>query len=241
MAFNIAGRRYRPRVFTTILTLALIGVLFGLGAWQLDRMREKRALFADFAAGARSTVNLSAVSSGRGVRYQRVAAAGHFDSKHQILLDNLTHDGQAGYHVLTPFVTDAGSMVLVDRGWISQGVTRSDLPDVSVGTGMRTITGRLDELPRAGIALRNPASDDSWPRVLSYPDMAELQTLFDRRLYPQIVLLDPDQPDGHVREWRPATFPPERHLGYAITWFALAATVLIIHLVTSLQRTPGRA
>jgi surfeit locus 1 family protein len=41
-----------------------------------------------------------------------------------------------------------------------------------------------------------------------------------------------------VRAWQPSTFPPERHLGYAITWFALAATVAVLFVALNLRRAP---
>jgi surfeit locus 1 family protein len=42
------------------------------------------------------------------------------------------------------------------------------------------------------------------------------------------LLLNPDEADGFVREWKPALMEPEKHVGYAIQWFGLAATVVVI-------------
>jgi surfeit locus 1 family protein len=54
-----------------------------------------------------------------------------------------------------------------------------------------------------------------------------------------LLLLDAGAPDGFEREWRPAMrFGPERHLGYAIQWFALALALTVIFVALSLQRTP---
>ena len=43
-----------------------------------------------------------------------------------------------------------------------------------------------------------------------------------------MLLLAPEQGSGFVREWRPDVFPPERHRAYAVTWFTLAAVVVIV-------------
>src|SRR5260370_22993896 len=51
-----------------------------------------------------------------------------------------------------------------------------------------------------------------------------------------LVLLDPAEPDGSVRSWAPPGFPPMRHIGYAVQWFALALTLLVIYVVTNLRR-----
>jgi surfeit locus 1 family protein len=53
-----------------------------------------------------------------------------------------------------------------------------------------------------------------------------------------LVLLDPGEPDGYVRDWSPPGFPPIRHIGYAVQWFALALTLFILWVVTNLRR-PG--
>ena len=222
---------------STLLVITLLAALLTLGLWQLDRMREKQLLFAEFAAGTRATVNLMSLPAGTDARYQHATVAGHYDSEHQVLLDNMTHQGRVGYRVLTPLRFGSERTLLVDRGWIPMGDSRQQIPDVKVGTQDRVATGRLDELPRAGIHLATPSDANApWPRVLSYPTMEEVRNAVSRDAYPYILLLDADQPDGFVREWQPATFPPQRHLGYAVTWFALAATLLVIYVATNLQR-----
>jgi surfeit locus 1 family protein len=238
MALRIGNRVFAPGVFATVLTIMLVIALASLGRWQLERMREKQALFDAFESGGGAAVHLSMVPPSAARRYQRVAAIGHYDSAHQLLLDNMTHDGRAGFHVLTPLVIDAGRSVLVDRGWVPLGATREQLPDVAVAEGDRTVVGRLNDLPAAGIELAAAPPSGPWPRVASYPKMDELVKLLQLPLYPKVLLLDADQPDGFVREWQPAAFPPERHLGYAITWFALAFTLLAIYVFVNLRPAP---
>jgi len=50
--------------------------------------------------------------------------------------------------------------------------------------------------------------------------------------------LDPSMAIGYARdlELLPNTLPPDRHLGYAVQWFALAAAVLVIALVLTVRR-----
>jgi surfeit locus 1 family protein len=51
-----------------------------------------------------------------------------------------------------------------------------------------------------------------------------------------LILLDAGEPDGYVRNWAPPGFPPMRHIGYAVQWFALALTLFVIYVVTNLRR-----
>jgi surfeit locus 1 family protein len=167
-------------------------------------------------------------------RYQRVEVAGRYDPEHQILLDNITLNGAVGYFVLTPLRRSDGAQLLVNRGWVRQSPIRSELPEISVGAGTRTVRGRVDELPRAGIHLAAPDLA-GWPRVMNFPDSAEIAAVLGGRVYPQILLLDPVEPDGFRREWHPPGLGPLRHVAYAVQWFALALTAVILGVVLSLR------
>ena len=97
------------------------------------------------------------------------------------------------------------------------------------------VDGRLDELPRPGIELAAPEGK-GWPRLVSYPRMEELAAALGHELHPQRILLDPRDPDGYVRNWRVAGTSAERHLGYAIQWYAFAATAVAIWFALGLRR-----
>jgi surfeit locus 1 family protein len=146
----------------------------------------------------------------------------------------MTHEGRVGYRVLTPLRTSLG-LVLVDRGWVAAPPRRDELPEVSVSDELRTLTGRLDELPRAGISLA-ALGGAGWPQRLSYPDLPTLKRLYGEPLDEKIILLDAAATDGYLRDWRPGGLPPERHFGYAVQWFGLALAILVIYVVVNLKR-----
>jgi len=225
------------RIVAVLVTIAAVSVLVSLGRWQLSRMHEKETLFAAFEAGStQQVVDLSLLVPSGAPRWQRASTIGRYDSAHQFLLDNMTHQGQAGYQVVTPLVIDEGRTVLVNRGWVPAPALRADLPDVRVADDERAVVGMLNDLPAAGIALDAATDAQAWPRVLNYPTLPQLEKALQRPVFPRVLQLDANQPDGFVREWRPSTFPPERHLGYAITWFGLAGVVIVLFFVTQLRR-----
>jgi surfeit locus 1 family protein len=77
--------------------------------------------------------------------------------------------------------------------------------------------------------------------VLNFPTHAEIESVLGEAVESRILLLDPGRPDGFEREWRPSLgFGPERHLGYAIQWFALALTLVVIFIALSLKRSDGQ-
>lgn len=221
-------------MFSVVLTLAGMALFARLGFWQLDRAEQKQELLAQYEAGQRTQIAITSENADTLARYQRVSVAGRYDPTHQILLDNMpSHAGRPGFRVLTPMQSPAG-WLLVDRGWLPLGATRSELPDVSVNAAERNITGTLDALPRAGITLDSAliAANAPWPRVLSFPKQADLEQQLGLKLIPGVLLLDPSHPDGYERIWEAHLgFRPERHIGYAVQWFALAAAAALIFIL----------
>ena len=241
MTLRIANRVFAPRPWPIVATVALVFVFVTLGSWQLGRGREKQALVDSFERGVASSVILGQTTVDELPRYQHVASSGYYDPARQILLDNMpSSTGRPGYRVLTPFMREGSArLLMVDRGWVPLGPTRADLPAVTVDNGMRIVAGRLDQLPAPGIRVGTAGSpgDTTWPRVLNFPQQADLEKVLGTTVESRILLLDPALPDGYERVWRPAlAFGPERHLGYALQWFAFALAILVIFIALSLER-----
>jgi surfeit locus 1 family protein len=237
---QVGNRTFEPRLFTTLLAIGLIAMLVSLGRWQLHRAAEKRVLFDSFAAASTAAlpIDLQSLSV---ARYSRVQAVGSYDETRQILIDNMVEAGQAGYFVITPFALKSGGSVLVNRGWVPLGQTRAARPAIPVAGDSRTIRGRADNLPSPGIRMGVPAPlAPPYPVVAAYPTRAELAQLLkesDWTSATDLILLDADEPDGYVRNWAPPGFPPIRHIGYAVQWFALALALAVIYVVTNFRRT----
>jgi surfeit locus 1 family protein len=243
MRLRVGDRVFAPRVWAALLSAAALAVCVSLGWWQIGRAREKQALIDAFARGTRSSVQLTAdLRVDTLPRYQHVRVLGHYEPARQVLLDNMpSHDGQPGYRVLTPFRRQgaARALLLVDRGWVPLGVSRAVQPNVQVGSEFRAVAGRLDGLPEPGVRVGTAgvAGDTHWPRVLNFPRPADVEQALGVRVESRILLLDPAAPDGFERVWRPSLgFGPERHLGYAIQWFALALVVIVAFVALSIQR-----
>ncbi|MCC5795091.1 MAG: SURF1 family protein [Chromatiales bacterium] len=231
------SRRHSSRV--TLLWGTIGALLFGAlfasaGSWQLGRAAEKRALFADFdrAAQASPLEGMPDLALLAGNRYQPLRLSGRYDASRQVLLDSVIVGGQVGYYVLTPLLTEAGA-VMVNRGFVRADPDRRVLPEIDVDERARTITGMMDTLPRPGIALQAPlpTPDAPWPRRLSWPDASVLSGQLGYTVPAAQLLLLPGEPDGYLREWRPALMSPETHLGYAVQWFGLLVAVIVVYLL----------
>ncbi|MDG4549263.1 MAG: SURF1 family protein [Candidatus Contendobacter sp.] len=233
----------RPGRASTIATLLVLPLLLTLGFWQLDRARQKAELQAAFADQSRQPpASLAEVNPDDPAnRYRRVVAVGRYDREHQLLLDNQVRDGQAGYHVLTPLRLTPGSAILVNRGWLPLGGSRQELPDVAVTAEPITVVGWLAQPTSPGLRLGDAGGSDSrWPRVIPYVDYDRLAALLGYPLWPTVILLEPEASAGYRRDWQPqfGGYGPERHQGYAVQWFALAAALVILYLAANARRLP---
>jgi surfeit locus 1 family protein len=244
MSLRVGNRLFAPPAWGVGLAALALAVFVALGYWQLGRAREKQALFDAFMAGSQDTVDATGLGFDELARYQHVRLRGSYDATRQILLDNMPSvSGQPGYRVLTPLErADGRGWVLVDRGWVPLGATREDLPDVAVGVHERAVSGILDVLPIPGLRVGPAASPGAagWPRVLLFPTEADVEAALGVDVESRVILLDAGVVDGFERKWRPSLgFGPERHLGYAIQWFAFALASAILFIALNLRRVPA--
>ena len=219
----------------------LCGVAAGvsLGQWQLDRREEKLRLIA--AQSLAANVEAKALDATLPAPDPEFAApvqvSGRFVPDRQLISENRFLDGQLGVEIWTPLQLDSGQVLLVNRGWIG-------LPEYSkqreallaVGSQRRTVTGLWRSLPESGWHLdADLCGRMQWPLAVNYPRFPELACLFSGPLLQGVLLLDAEADDGFARSWGYAGMPPEKHLGYAVQWFALAATIFIVFIVVNLK------
>ncbi len=221
-----------PKLHIKLLAFGLLAFLCAaglasLGTWQLQRANAKQELLDGVDRAARAPVlpltNL--LASGGDLRFRAVSVRGEFLADQQILLDNQLREGQAGLRVYAALRLADGKALLVDRGWLARPDRGQSLPTVELPAGVVTLQGVLLDPPGAGLALGS-APAQSWPLLLTRIDLTDLQ----RRL--ALPLLDwvlEDQNTPRAMSIRAGMLPPERHRGYAVQWFGLSLTLLIIY------------
>jgi surfeit locus 1 family protein len=225
----------------TLLTLAAIVLFINLGLWQWHRAQQKQALAASFDAGGRTLAEPGAQPISQLPRYAQLRLTGRYDGEHQFLLDNMSHNGRPGFEVLTPLRLVDGRTLIVNRGWVPLTASRSQLPDVRLDSAaLQRPSGRLDDLPVAGIALGHvpPPVGAPWPKLTSFPTMADLSAALGQPLQARQLLLDPGQPAGFVRDWHPPGLGPARHLSYALQWWAFGVLALVLYAYMNWRRSP---
>ncbi len=209
-------RSYAPYFIGFIV----VAILASLGMWQITRGWEKRDRLNAYT-GAEGH---SRYSEGMELQpFQQLRLRGEFDSRRQVLIDNMIVDSRNGHFVITPMRIDGSNAVLlVNRGWIGRGDELAG--QIAVDESLREVFGRVGQLPRAGMRMGNPfEGGGDWPRHAVFPLAEEVGGLLGEELAPFVLLLDAEQPDGFVRKWQPQEMSASRHFGYAFQWFAMAA------------------
>lgn len=242
---------FRPSLWPTLATLLLVPILLFLGHWQLERAVWKQGLIDAHAERIRQPAEslqslLSAPTRGPAIEYRQVAAQGAYDLDHQLLLDNQTYQGAAGYDVLTPMRLEGASSppawVLVNRGWVPLGERRSILPPVPGPTGDLKVRAMIRLTSEQGIRLG--AADEpgkAWPRVVEQLNIRRIEQRLGHSLLPFVLLLDPKDPHGFVRDWKPVYgITPAKHRAYAAQWYTLALVLLAIYFGVNTRRVHSR-
>lgn len=243
---RIGSFEFRPGLWPTLATLILLPFLIRLGVWQLDRADWKQELVDNHADRAsQPLIPVSELSAPReDLQYRQVVIRGYYDLSHQLLLDNRTHQGHAGYHVLTPLQAVGNSgVVLVNRGWVPVGPDRAVLPVLPGSAGEVALTATIMLPPARTFRLDTVDEiDRGWPRVVQQIEMQQLEQRLGHALLPVVLLLDKDEPDGFVRDWKPVYgVGPDKHRAYALQWFTLALVLLLIYIGVNTERIPNKS
>ncbi|WP_136441118.1 SURF1 family protein [Pacificoceanicola onchidii] len=195
-------------------------ILIGLGTWQLQRLDWKRGVLEQIETTiAGSAKPLPRLVSPEDQKYQPVSLSGTVGEGALYVLVSAKRIG-AGWRVISPFTTEDGRTVLLDRGF-----TPVDLKQAPARAETLTIEGNLH-----------------WPddRNSSTPaNDTEANTWFARDIGPMAEALGTEPLLVVTRSMTPpdpglTLMPvdtagiPNDHLQYAITWFSLAGVWLLM-------------
>lgn len=234
--FIFFKRRFAPKWQITIIALLAIIFLSYLGFWQLQRAHEKKEMLAREASLAQNAPLQWSPGGTHPQQYQNVTVEGHYLPT-VLLLDNQHHLHQFGYHVITPLQINADKVVLIDRGWVAGDLNRNKLPNVSQPPQPRQITGQVyypSTKNRAlGQILEKKAANLA---IVELIDIKIISQFLHKSVYPFIIRLDKREPYGYLREWAIVSMPPERHIAYALQWFAMAFVILVIFISLNMKK-----
>jgi len=227
-----------------------------LGAWQIERLGERRAANAEREALAddpqldlSGDAELPAVDS---LLWRRVRLTGTWDFEHELVIRGRSAFGSPGVDVVTPLRLESGATVLVLRGWLpaadglSADLASASPPPADLSTPrVVEVTGRVyPGEPSAAIPPRRTRFPGGVHVVLASLDLEAAQRELEEPLIGAWVLPDSAVHAGGAVEPRLVQMPPPSdgpHLMYAIQWFGFAAIAAAggIVFLASRRSSPG--
>ena len=231
-----AAARPRFPVILTILAAVLLVVLLALGVWQVQRMQWKEGLIAGAeAAAGQPPLPLDEALKLENPEFRRVILTCRGLSAAPFVELQSIENSDAGVRLVSacrPEGTE-GSL-LVDRGFVSGEI--SARPPVKADDTMPVVISGVLRRSPAPSALTPPPADgrfygrdaEAMARALKVESPVSPFTVFAlTSTNPDWAGLKPSAP--------PAAFT-NNHLGYALTWFGLAAALIAFYVVLLRRR-----
>ena len=231
-------RGFRPHLWPSLIAGAGVLLMLGLGSWQVARLFEKRetnALRAERLAAAPAPLPARLDDPARW-EFRRVTLRGRFAHERELYLPCRSQHGNDGTCVLTPLLRDdGGAPVLVNRGWVPP--PRKDPARRAAGqaAGDATVEGVLRVAQQRSWAMPDNAPERNVWFWYELPAMARATGLPLATFYVEAAI-DPAAPEGAPLGGQTRYQLPDNHLGYALTWYALAIAFAVIYVMS--QRQP---
>lgn len=218
----------RRTIGLTLCAFALAALCIRLGFWQWHRMEDKKHQQAiiERHLAAKPVALESVLRAGHPLddddEWTLVAAVGRFDPAHQVTVKFTPRKGNAGADVVTPFVIEGGSTVLVNRGWMSTENTNERPRNIPAPpSGRVTIEGWVR--PDNGAERNAVTPIDGQVRAIASRGMSEF---VGTSLLPGFINLQAPRDDRLSPEPRPHV-GHALNLFYALQWWFFAALAFI--------------
>lgn len=238
-------------VWPTLLSLAGLAILIGLGTWQLQRKAEKEALIATIEArrtGEAKPVADVADGDLKAADYQRVTATGRFVPDIVRFYYAPQPNLGPGYDIYQPFRFAAGRVVWVNRGFVPERL-REDKAAWMAPSDEVTLTGnaRRPAEPGAFTPENNPAGNVWYWRDLAGMHRSAFADGDGPEAAPFFLVVEPETKLGDIAKAKLTDGPwprpgvsdlviVNRHLEYALTWYGLAVTLLGVYVAYAVTR-----
>jgi len=236
----------KPRWIAAHVVVLVVAVVFvNLGFWQLRRLEDRKLenLVADsrYEAPPAALSDLLASAGGdlESLRYRRTTLAGEYDPENEVLTRNQVYRDQAGFHVVTPFLINDGTAILINRGWVPLELDVPPIQQALPPDGALEVSGWLSPSQvRPALGPTDPANGIL--EVMSRIDIGRIQTQVPYDLAPVYLVIDNTQTDRlPVPLTAPAFDDEGPHLAYAIQWFGFTLIGIVGYFFLARKSVAG--
>ena len=203
----------------SVFVIFFILVFVSLGTWQIIRLNWKNNLIFEIENSLKNPpVELSNINH---ENYLRVKTSGDIDFEKQIYLYNLNENGTPGFEVINPLSVNQKNY-LINRGWIpfeKKGMQEINEFDEKNIVGTLKLQGRKN--------IFKPDNDIQKNYWFSL-DREDIMKFTGKEFSKYIIYLN-----GDYKFPKPKKITANisnNHKKYAITWFSLAISILLLYL-----------
>ena len=203
----------------SVFIIFFIFVFIGLGTWQIIRLNWKNNLILEIENSLKNPPVELAQSKKE--NFLKIKTSGSIDFDKQIYLYNLNESGTPGFEVINP-ITIGDENFLINRGWIpfkKKGTREINVFD------QKNIIGTLKLQGRKNIFKPDNDLDENYWFSLNREDILKFT---GKNFSKYIIYLD-----GNYQLPIPKKITANisnNHQKYAITWFSLALSILLLYL-----------
>ena len=203
----------------SVFVYFIILTLLSLGFWQIYRLNWKLELIEQIENSLKNDpVELSNIEK---KNYLRIKTSGEIDFDKQIYLYNLNDAGKPGFEVINP-IKIGDENYLVNRGWIP--FEKKDLPEINLVDQNQIVGTLMLQTKPSSFKPENDIEKNYW-FTLNREDILKFT---GRNFSDYVIYLN-----GEYKIPKPRVITAKisnNHKKYAITWFSMAISILLIYL-----------
>ena len=209
----------KNKLLFSVFVYFIILTLLSLGFWQIYRLNWKLELIKQIENSLKNDpVELSNIEK---KNYLRIKTSGDIDFDKQIYLYNLNDAGKPGFEVINP-IKIGDENYLVNRGWIP--FEKKDLPEINLVDQNKIVGTLMLQIKPSTFKPENDIEKNYWFTL----DREDILKFTGRNFSEYVIYLN-----GDYKIPKPRVITAKisnNHKKYAITWFSMAISILLIYL-----------
>ena len=209
----------KNKLLFSVFVYFIILTLLSLGFWQIYRLNWKLELIEQIENSLKNDpVELTNIEK---KNYLRIKTSGEIDFDNQIYLYNLNDAGKPGFEVINP-IKIGDENYLINRGWIP--FEKKDLPEINLVDQNQIVGTLMLQTKPSTFKPENDIEKNYW-FTLNREDISK----FTGKNFSQYIIYL----NGDYKIPKPRVITAKisnNHKKYAITWFSMAISILLIYL-----------
>ena len=209
----------KNKLLFSVFVYFIILTLLSLGFWQIYRLNWKLELIEQIENSLKNDpVELSNIEK---KNYLRIKTSGEIDFDKQIYLYNLNDAGKPGFEVINP-IKIGDENYLMNRGWIP--FEKKDLPEINLVDQNQIVGTLMLQTKASTFKPENDIEKNYWFTL----DREDILKFTGRNFSEYVIYLN-----GDYKIPKPRVITAKisnNHKKYAITWFSMAISILLIYL-----------